>query len=120
MLFCFVLFVFCPRYLTRYLLSFVQLINFENYFLQERYIDSLAAKYKGEKDIIIAKMDGTTNEAPSQYEFTGFPTIYYALPGKKTEPILLDGKRDMDALIEFVENNSIVLKKKKQDAKEEL
>ncbi|XP_066932342.1 protein disulfide-isomerase A4-like [Clytia hemisphaerica] len=81
----------------------------------EGYINKLAAKYKGEKDIIIAKMDGTLNEGPSQYAFEGFPTIYYSLPGKKNEPIKLDGKRDMDALVKFIETNSKVLKNKKTE-----
>ena len=72
----------------------------------------LAAKFKNEKNIVIAKMDGTENEAPSQYKVEGFPTIYYAVPGKKLEPIKLDGKRDMEALIEFVESNSNILNKK--------
>ena len=90
-------------------------MNFIIPILQEGYINQLAAKYKGEKDIIIAKMDGTVNEGPSQYAFEGFPTIYYSLPGKKNEPIKLDGKRDMDALVEFIETNSQVLKKKKTE-----
>jgi len=65
-------------------------------------------------------MDGTLNEAPTQYKFEGFPTIYYSLPGKKMEPIKLDGKRDMPSLVEFIEKNSIVLQKKKEEKKTEL
>jgi len=80
----------------------------------EPHMLDLAAKFKNEKNIVIAKMDGTENEAPSQYKVEGFPTIYYAVPGKKLEPIKLDGKRDMEALIEFVETNSNIVKKKKK------
>ena len=63
-------------------------------------------------------MDGTSNEAPSGYSFTGFPTIYYAVPGKKNKPILLDGNRDMESLIKFVETNSVILPKKKESDSE--
>ena len=59
-------------------------------------------------------MDGTENEGPSQYSYTGFPTIYYAVPGKKLEPVKLDGKRTLEGLVEFVESNSNVLKKEKK------
>lgn len=81
----------------------------------EGFINELAIKFKNEKDIVIAKMDGTTNEGPSQYKVEGFPTIYYALPGKKNKPIKLEGKRDMKSLVGFIESNSVILKKKKDE-----
>lgn len=88
------------------------------FIFQENNIIEVAKKFKNEKDIVIAKIDGSANEAPSQYKVEGFPTIYYALPGRKTEPIKLEGKRDTEGLQKFIEENSEILKKKAK--KEEL
>jgi len=88
----------------------------------EGHMVDLAKKFTNEKDIIIAKIDGTANEGPSQYPVSGFPTIYYAKPGQKDKPIALSGKRDLEGLVKFVEDNSDILKKKEEKIveKEEL
>ena len=84
-------------------------------------ITKLAKEFKGEKDIIIAKIDGTANDAPPEYAVTDFPTMYYAIPGKKLDPIPLESeKRDMEGFKKFIEEKSVILKKKKEakEAKE--
>lgn len=88
------------------------------FLFQEQYIIDLAKHFKYEKDVIIAKIDGTANEGPKQYPASGFPTIYYAKPGRKNQPIKLTGQRDYNALVKFVEDNSDIIKKKA--SKEEL
>ena len=72
----------------------------------------MAKKFKNEKNIVIAKIDATENEAHAAYEVSGYPTIYYALPGKKDRPIKMDGGREFSDLVKFIEDNSVVLKKK--------
>ncbi len=41
-------------------------------------MQELAKKYKKEKNLVIAKMDATANDAPREYPVEGFPTIYFA------------------------------------------
>ncbi|XP_047136249.1 protein disulfide-isomerase A4 [Hydra vulgaris] len=84
----------------------------------EPVIVKLAKKFKNEKNIVIAKIDATENEAHAAYEVSGYPTIYYALPGKKDKPIKMDGGRELSDLVKFIEENSVVLKSK--NVKQEL
>ena len=41
---------------------------------------------KDDEDIIVAKIDATANDSPSQFGVTGFPTIYWAPKGNKQAP----------------------------------
>ena len=84
--------------------------------------NKLAKAFKGEKDIVIAKLDATANDSPPAFAVSGFPTMYFALPGKKLEPIAFDGERDLAGMKKFIEEKSIILSKKREakEAKEEL
>lgn len=67
----------------------------------------LAQKLKHDKNLIIAKFDATVNDVPDRFEVQGFPTIYFAAAGKKSSPILFDGKRTKEDLEEFMKKNAV-------------
>jgi len=74
---------------------------------------SLAPKYEelGEKlaketGVVIAKMDATANDVPSQYEVRGFPTIYYAPRGKKMNPKKYEGGREVKDFLKYLAKES--------------
>ncbi|KAF0989602.1 hypothetical protein HZS_2354 [Henneguya salminicola] len=61
--------------------------------------EELATLLKSEKRLIIAKMDATANEVHKDFGVQGFPTIYLSKGGKKSSPILFNGKRDVSTSI---------------------
>jgi len=78
--------------------------------------NKLAKALKDEKDIVIAKIDATANDIPPSFKVEGFPTMYYALPGKKSEPIKFEsGERDVEGMKKFIKENSVVMKKSEKD-----
>uniref|UniRef100_A0A665WCE8 Protein disulfide-isomerase A4 n=1 Tax=Echeneis naucrates TaxID=173247 RepID=A0A665WCE8_ECHNA len=75
---------------------------------------ALGKKYKGEKNLVIAKMDATANDVPNDsYKVEGFPTIYFAPSNSKQSPIKLEGgDRTIDGLSKFIENHATKLQKR--------
>ncbi|XP_038077413.1 protein disulfide-isomerase A4-like [Patiria miniata] len=79
----------------------------------------LAKKYKDHPSVVVAKMDATANDTPSEYSSSGFPTIYLAKANDKKNPLKYEGgDRSIEALSKFIEDNASTLTTKK--AKEEL
>ncbi|XP_053409901.1 protein disulfide-isomerase A4 isoform X2 [Nycticebus coucang] len=78
---------------------------------------SLAKKYKGQKGLVIAKMDATANDVTSdRYKVEGFPTIYFAPCGDKKNPIKFEGgDRDLEHLSKFVEEHATKLSRTKEE-----
>ncbi|KAF7247940.1 Protein disulfide-isomerase A4 [Varanus komodoensis] len=77
----------------------------------------LGKKYKNQKNLVIAKMDATANDVPSdKYKTEGFPTIYFAPSNKKKNPIKFEsGERDLESLSKFVEEHSTKLSRTKEE-----
>ncbi|XP_074659107.1 putative protein disulfide-isomerase A4 isoform X2 [Tubulanus polymorphus] len=75
----------------------------------------LAKKLSGsEPNLVLAKIDGTANDAPSEFEVTGFPTIYF-VPAAETKPVKYEGNRDSDDLVEFMKKHATASFKKSKD-----
>ncbi|CAG5895846.1 unnamed protein product [Menidia menidia] len=74
---------------------------------------ALAKKYKGEKNLVIAKMDATANDVPhDSYKVEGFPTIYFAPSNSKQSPVKLEGgDRTVEGLSKFLEKHATKLQK---------
>ena len=80
---------------------------------QEPAYNKLAKALKDEKDIVIAKIDATANDIPPSFKVEGFPTIYYALPGMKNQPIAFESNdRDVAGMKKFIQEHSVAMKKK--------
>ncbi|CAM4969306.1 unnamed protein product [Rotaria socialis] len=64
--------------------------------------DELAKTLKKESSIVIAKMDATENDVPSQYNVRGFPTLYFAPKNGKSNPRKYEGGREVDEFIKYL------------------
>jgi len=64
--------------------------------------EELAEKLEDESDIVIAKMDATTNDVPKQFDVKGFPTIYFVPKGSKSSPKRYEGPREVDDFIKYL------------------
>ncbi|XP_074549500.1 protein disulfide-isomerase A4 isoform X1 [Halichoeres trimaculatus] len=84
--------------------------------LEPDYV-ALGKKYKGEKNLVIAKMDATANDVPNDsYKVEGFPTIYFATSNSKQSPIKFEGgDRTVDGFSKFIEKHATKLSQKKDE-----
>lgn len=78
---------------------------------------ALGKKYKGEKNLVIAKMDATANDVPNDsYKVEGFPTIYFAPSNKKQSPIKFEGgDRTVEGFSKFLEEHATKLSQKRDE-----
>ena len=69
---------------------------------------ALAKKLKKEKNLIIAKMDATANDAPEEFSASGFPTIYFAPSNNKDKPLKYEGGRDAESFEKYLKEHATV------------
>lgn len=76
---------------------------------------SLAPKYEelGEKvanidSVVIAKMDATANDVPPPYDVKGFPTLYWAPKGNKSNPKKYEGGREVKDFVAYIKKEASV------------
>lgn len=67
----------------------------------EPIYNELAMQLSTYDDILIAKMDGTTNEYP-KVEAHGYPTILFFGKGKKDSPVKFEGEKTLSKFIVFL------------------
>ena len=68
----------------------------------------LAKAFKHSKDIVIAKLDQTSNEVPNKdFKAGGFPTILFA-SAKNKKPIKYEGARELDDMVAWIKEQSTV------------
>lgn len=73
----------------------------------EPIYEDLAKKVKKEKNLVIAKMDATANDAPSNYKVTGYPTIYFAPSNNKESPLTVESG-EVNALMGYLKEHATV------------
>ncbi|OIV97947.1 hypothetical protein TanjilG_12704 [Lupinus angustifolius] len=67
-------------------------------------LDEVAISYESDADVVIAKLDATANDVPTEtFDVQGFPTLYFRSSSGKVSPY--DGDRTKEAIIEFIEKN---------------
>uniref|UniRef100_F6WYW5 Protein disulfide-isomerase n=1 Tax=Ciona intestinalis TaxID=7719 RepID=F6WYW5_CIOIN len=68
--------------------------------------NELGEKMKDNNDIVIAKIDATANDSPSQFQVSGFPTIYFAPKGNKQNPVKYQGGREVADFSKYLKENA--------------
>lgn len=66
-------------------------------------LEEIAVSLQDDQDIVIAKMDGTVNDIPTDFTVEGYPTIYfYSSSGNL---LSYDGARTAEEIISFINEN---------------
>lgn len=73
--------------------------------LEPKY-KQLAKKFKKYEDLVIAKFDATANDAPPEFEFKGFPTIFFVAAGELRNVVKYEGGREVEDFTLFLEENA--------------
>ncbi|MED6123471.1 disulfide-isomerase [Stylosanthes scabra] len=67
-------------------------------------LDEVAVSYQNDADVIIAKLDATANDIPSEsFDVQGYPTVYFKSASGKISPY--EGDRTKEDIIQFIEKN---------------
>jgi protein disulfide-isomerase A1 len=68
-------------------------------------LDEVALSFQNDPSVIIAKLDATANDIPSDtFDVKGFPTIYFRSASGNV--VVYEGDRTKEDFINFVEKNS--------------
>ncbi|KAL6868178.1 hypothetical protein ACP4OV_015023 [Aristida adscensionis] len=66
-------------------------------------LDEAATTLQSDEDVVIAKMDATANDVPSEFEVQGYPTMYFVTPSGKVTSY--DSGRTADEIVDFIKKN---------------
>uniref|UniRef100_A0A0D9VH17 protein disulfide-isomerase n=1 Tax=Leersia perrieri TaxID=77586 RepID=A0A0D9VH17_9ORYZ len=66
-------------------------------------LDEVAVSLQDDQDIVIAKMDGTANDIPSDFALEGYPSMYFYSSGGNL--LSYDGERTAEEIINFITKN---------------
>ncbi|KAL5075703.1 hypothetical protein RYX36_014687 [Vicia faba] len=67
-------------------------------------LDEVAVSFQSDPDVVIAKLDATANDIPSEtFEVQGYPTLYFRSASGKISQY--DGGRTKEDIIEFIQKN---------------
>lgn len=67
-------------------------------------LDEVAKLYKGDKGMIVAKIDATANELPHAFTATSYPTIFFVHRHAKHSPEMYGGERTLAAFRRFIDD----------------
>ncbi|KAM6973657.1 protein disulfide isomerase family A, member 8 [Aplochiton taeniatus] len=73
--------------------------------LEPKYRE-LAEQLHADPNIVIAKMDASSNDVPHGYDVQGFPTIYFSGGGRKDQPKRYEGVREVKDFINFLKREA--------------
>eukprot|EP01060_Flectonema_neradi_P026838 TRINITY_DN3626_c1_g1_i2.p1 TRINITY_DN3626_c1_g1~~TRINITY_DN3626_c1_g1_i2.p1 ORF type:complete len:458 (+),score=106.65 TRINITY_DN3626_c1_g1_i2:57-1430(+) len=68
--------------------------------------ESLAKTFEKDESIVIAKIDGTANDIPSDFDIQGYPTIILITADPTNEMITYNGGRSAKEMEEFIRRNA--------------
>ncbi|XP_047067132.1 protein disulfide isomerase-like 1-2 isoform X1 [Lolium rigidum] len=67
-------------------------------------LEEVAVLFQDDEDVVIAKMDGTANDIPSDFEVEGYPSLYF-IPSNGGDLLSYEGDRTAQEIINFVNKN---------------
>lgn len=74
--------------------------------LEPKY-KQLAKQFKKYPDLVIAKFDATANDAPPEFEFQGFPTIFFVAAGEINNIVKYEGGREVEDFSSFLREHAV-------------
>jgi len=67
-------------------------------------LEEVAVSFQDDEHIVIAKMDGTANDIPSDFEVEGYPSLYF-IPSNGEDVLPYEGERTAEEMINFINKN---------------
>ncbi|XP_066339625.1 protein disulfide-isomerase-like [Miscanthus floridulus] len=66
-------------------------------------LEEAATTLLSDEEVVIAKMDATANDVPSEFEVQGYPTMYFVTPSGKVTSY--DTGRTADEIVDFIKKS---------------
>ncbi|PWZ28591.1 Protein disulfide-isomerase [Zea mays] len=66
-------------------------------------LDEAATTLQSDEEVVIAKMDATANDVPSEFDVQGYPTLYFVTPSGKVTSY--DSGRTADDIVDFIKKS---------------